>query len=236
MMKSLNYQLILFDIDWTLLKGNLQEHVDGFQYAWKKVLGIEARLSDWPTHHGQPDAVILEKLPQISHGIKSEIIHNKIEDLKGAKEEYFFAHCRQDYTEMVMPGVRALLSELKKRSIPLAIKSGNLEKIGWFRLEKAGLKDFFITGGFGDNVSSKAESVEQAISRIGKIVNTKFVHKNIYDVGDSKYDIEADLKVGINGIAVASGFDSREVLRKTGAKYILDSLVETDKFLEIISG
>ncbi len=216
------------------MRGNLPEHVDGFRYAWKKVLGIDASLSDWPTHHGQPDAVILEKLPQISHGIKAEIILDKIEDLKSAKEEYFFAHCRQDYTKMVMPGVLGLLTELKKRLIPLAIKSGNLEKIGWFRLEKAGLKDFFITGGFGDNVSSKAGSVEQAIKRTEDGLNTKFIHQNIFDVGDSRYDIEADLEVEINGIAVCSGFDSREVLRKAGAEYILDNLSEIDKFLEII--
>lgn len=226
--------LVLFDIDWTLLAGGLSEHIDGFSYAWKKVLGIDAHLDDWKDHHGQPDVVLLYKIPQLSHGIKEEILKAKIEELKAAKIEYFFAHARKTYRDLIMPGVLELLNKLKLMGIPMALKSGNLQKIGMYRIKSAGLADYFLTGGWGDNVDSKAESAIIAVNNCKKILKTDFSPDNVYDVGDSKYDIEGDIKAGIKSIAVATGFESREKLEKAGGSAVLESLKETDKFLSLI--
>lgn len=226
--------LILFDIDWTLLAGGLPEHIDGFSYAWKSVLGIDAKLSDWPDHHGQPDVVLLAKVPELCHEIKKEVINEKIGDLKQAKIEYFFAHAQKDYHKYILPGVVDLLFTLSQKNIPLAIKSGNLEKIGMYRLKSCELESYFTTGGWGDNVSSKAESIEIAIGNAEKILGRKFFKENIYDVGDSKYDMDADKKANIHPIGVCSGYDKRDVLEKAGAEFILDSLKEKEVFLKII--
>lgn len=227
-------RLLLFDIDWTLLEGGLAEHIDGFAFAWKKVLGIDAKLSDWPDHHGQPDVVLLSLVPQLSHGVRPEIIKEKIGELKQAKIDYFFSHKQKDYRKSILPGVIELLATLKQMGIALAIKSGNLEKIGSFRLQTAEIADYFITGGWGDNVISKADSLKIAISNVQNITGKKIEKENIYDVGDSKYDIEADRSVGINSIGVCTGYDSREVLQKAGAHFVLSNLTKKEEFLNII--
>lgn len=226
--------LILFDIDWTLLRGGLSEHIDGFSYAWKKVLGIDAKLSDWPDHHGQPDVVLLSKVPELCHGIGGETITANIEKLKQAKTEYFFSHAQKDYSQLILPGVKQLLEILKSRDIPMSIKSGNLEKIGMARLERSGLATYFTTGGWGDNVSSKSESTNIAIENSERILQTKFAKDNIFDVGDSKYDVSADKETGINSIAVCTGYDSKNVLESAGAVFILHDLTQQKQFLDFI--
>ncbi|MBI2616773.1 HAD family hydrolase [Candidatus Gottesmanbacteria bacterium] len=229
-----NKPLLLFDIDWTLLKGGLAEHVDGFTYAWNKVLGITAHLSDWKDYHGQPDGVILSKIPVLCHGVDQETVKLKQEALKQAKIDYFFEHAQKDYKHLLMPGVIDLLHELEKRTIPMVIASGNLEKIGWYRLEKAGIKKFFLGGGWGDSVSSKSEAFLLAIAASEKILLQKIPKEHIFDIGDSHYDIEAARAIGIHSIGVLTGFDSEDVLRKSGAEYVLKNLTDTKKFFEMI--
>lgn len=227
-------KLILFDIDWTLLRGGLAEHIDGFSYAWEKVLGVGAKLSDWPDHHGQPDVVLLVKVPELCHNISHILIKEKIDELKKAKIEYFLKHKSDNYDNQILPGVKDLLSELKKLNISLTIKSGNLEKIGRYRLEKAGIADYFIKGGWGDNVNSKAEAIGLAIKDVSTELNVIFDKKNIYDVGDSKYDIEADKSYGITSIGVCSGYDDEKTLKLAGANFVLKNLTQKNEFLKII--
>lgn len=234
-MKNYDQRLVIFDIDWTLLKGGLAEHIDGFNFAWKKVLGIEAHLSDWKDHHGKPDCVLLAEIPHLSHHLPLDLIKAKLEDLKTAKIEYFFQHCRDDYRSDLMKGTMKLLNKLKELSIPLAIKSGNLEKIGWYRLEKAGIKSYFTDGGFGDDVLSKAESLEIGIDRVTLKLKRKFSDDQVFDIGDSKYDVLADKEKGIKSIAVCTGFDGAKLLKQTGADFIVENLTFVDNIIHFIT-
>lgn len=226
--------LVLFDIDWTLLKGGLSEHIDGFSYAWKKVLGIDAHVSDWRQHHGQPDVVLLLKIPILAHGLDAGFVRSKLEELKDAKIAYFFEHAQKEYSHLLMPGVVEFLEELERRKIPKVIASGNLEKIGWYRLESAGIKKYFISGGWGDGVPSKTESFQQAIANAEDILGEIFPRERIFDIGDSHYDAEAAKKAGIKSIGLATGFDTEDVLRKAGADVVLGSLTEKDTFFHSI--
>lgn len=234
-MKGQQNKLVIFDIDWTLLKGGLAEHIDGFNFAWKKVLGIEAHLSDWKDHHGKPDCVLLTEIPHLSHHLPLGLIKAKLEDLKTAKIEYFFKHCRDDYRSDLMDGALNLLNKLKKMGVPLAIKSGNLEKIGWYRLKKAGIKSYFIDGGFGDDVLSKTESLEIGIGRVSLKLKKKFDCNQVFDIGDSKYDVLADKEKGIKSIAVCTGFDGTKLLKQTGADLIVENLTFINELIHFIT-
>lgn len=225
--------LLLFDIDWTLLKGGLSEHIDGFSYAWKKVLGIDAHLSDWEEHHGQPDVVLLLKIPILSHGLDAQLVRSKLEELKDAKNEYFFDHAQKDYSQLLMPGVDVFLKSCEERKIPKVIASGNLEKIGWYRLEKAGIKKYFVSGGWGDGVPSKTEAFLQAVSNAEDVLGETFVKEKIYDIGDSHFDVEAAKKAGIKSIGISSGFDKEDVLKKAGADFVFADFSKKDEILGI---
>ncbi len=233
-MKDYQDKLVIFDIDWTLLKGGLAEHIDGFNFAWKKVLGIEAQLSDWKDHHGKPDSVLLAEIPHLSHHLPPDLIKAKLEDLKRAKIEYFFTHCQADYRGDLMDGALNLLNKLKKMGVPLAIKSGNLEKIGWYRLEKSGIISYFLDGGFGDSVLSKSESADIAISRVSLKLKRKFAFDRVFDIGDSKYDVLADKEIGIMSIAVSTGFDDGATLKNSGADLVVESLKQDEQIIRFI--
>ena len=64
----------------------------------------------------------------------------------------------------VMPGVLSMLAYLKSRGKRLGVASGNLEQIGWLKIEIAGLRDWFTFGGFSDRHFLRSEMVAQALA------------------------------------------------------------------------
>src|SRR5438034_9389905 len=48
------------------------------------------------------------------------------------------------------PGVEPLLARLTRRGILLGLVTGNLTRIGWRKLERAGLRQYFQFGAFGE--------------------------------------------------------------------------------------
>ena len=49
-----------------------------------------------------------------------------------------------------MPGVEEALGHLARKGALLGVATGNLEAIGWIKIEEAGLREWFRFGGFSD--------------------------------------------------------------------------------------
>src|SRR3989344_5935 len=119
-MSSLEYKIPLFDIDWTLLKG---EEIN------KRV---HREANDFALHNVYHQKNAKSKMPEAIE----------------VMTQYFLEHADEGYFEP-MPGTIGLLSELKERNIPMGLLTGNMENIGWEKLRKAGIKDYFSFGAFG---------------------------------------------------------------------------------------
>ncbi len=72
------------------------------------------------------------------------------------------AERRHEMELVLMPGVKEVLSHLAERGALLGVATGNLEMIGWIKIEEAGLREWFRFGGFSDQFPVRAELIGHA--------------------------------------------------------------------------
>ena len=116
---------------------------------------------------------------------------------------------RADMSVTVMPGVLAMLDYLRGRGKVLGVATGNLEQIGWLKIEIAGLRDYFQFGGFSDHHAVRAEMIGNALAAGRHLFSTD---ATVCVVGDTPLDIAAARANGLPTIAVATGASSYEDL------------------------
>src|SRR6185437_3674138 len=123
--------------DGTLLSSRDAVQYFAFRNAMREVLGIEASIEGVHVHgntdpgilravlrrEGMDDAAINAALPGIVERMCAEVGRN-----------------HGQLNPELCPTIPELLEHLRSRGKALGVVSGNLEPIGWLKLEKAGLK------------------------------------------------------------------------------------------------
>ena len=121
------------------------------------------------------------------------------------------------------PSIAELLAALHDDGKLLGIVTGNLERIGWIKLERADIRKYFDFGSFSDAREKREDifryGVEQARRLRGPQTNVCFV-------GDTPADIRAAACFGLPVIAVATGIYSREQLLEHAPPLCVGSLAE----------
>ena len=84
-----------------------------------------------------------------------------LEDILDAMRNDVLAQ-REAMQVRVMPGVEETLEHLQAKGAALGVATGNLESIGWLKIELAGLRDWFSFGGFSDRFIVRAEMIGHA--------------------------------------------------------------------------
>jgi phosphoglycolate phosphatase-like HAD superfamily hydrolase len=112
---------------------------------------------------------------------------------------------REQLNPELCPSILELLMHLQTRGKLLGAASGNLETVGWLKLEKAGLRPLFAFGSFSFPLELRAEifqhGIDLAHQRLGE-------HASVTIVGDTPSDIDAARTVGVPVIAIATGIYS----------------------------
>src|SRR5207237_34836 len=116
-----------------------------------------------------------------------------------------------DLTEKICPGVSHLLDSLDRRGIPLVLVTGNLTRIGWRKMDRAGLRCYFRFGAFAEMARDRAGLARLAIRHARR---QGWIEKGaaISLVGDAPSDIFAAKANRARAIAVHTGISSREEL------------------------
>ena len=109
----------------------------------------------------------------------------------------------------IMPGVHDALAHLAGQGRLLGVATGNLEVIGWVKIEQAGLRQWFRFGGFSDRYPIRAELIGAAARKARDIAGAE---AKICVVGDTPRDIEAARANSLTVIAVATGSSSFDEL------------------------
>jgi phosphoglycolate phosphatase len=189
----------LFDIDGTLVRSRDTVHYFAFQYAMRQVFGLQATIDDVPVQ-GNTDVGILRAVLR-GQGLADSEIDDGLPQLA----EQMSAAVRRDAGRMspeLCPSIRELVSDLYSREKLLGVASGNLETIGWLKLEKAGLRPMFSFGSFSHPLEFRADIFRQGV-KIAR--QRRGPSASVYVVGDTPADIEAAKAVGVPVIAVATG-------------------------------
>ncbi len=189
----------LFDIDGTLLRSQDRIHVTSFFSSVKSVMGRELDL-DPVVLSGNTDPGILRDAFRAAQLEDSEW-HPVLEDILDALRNDVLAQ-RDTMQVRVMPGVKATLEHLQAKGAALGVATGNLEAIGWLKIELAGLREWFSFGGFSDRFIVRAEMISHAATLARAIVGAS---ASVCVVGDTPFDISAAQANSLPVIAVATG-------------------------------
>jgi phosphoglycolate phosphatase-like HAD superfamily hydrolase len=209
--------LILFDIDGTLVRRAGAHHRLALIEAIRQVTGVETTTDGIPVH-GMLDPDII-RLMLAAAGIDGDM-----ERIIEAAQDIYDATVPDDLRDKTCPGVVELLERLRENAAVLALVTGNLTRIGWRKLQRAGLDRYFRFGAFGEMAATRGGLARLAIERarregpIGRIAL----------VGDAPQDVRAAQENGIRSVAVRTGVTPAGELEACGPDCIYDDLTEFD--------
>jgi phosphoglycolate phosphatase len=189
----------LFDIDGTLLRTRDRIHVDSFAASVQRVTGFEVTLAG-VVLHGHTDTGILREACQQA-GVPPEVLEEHTEAILEAMGRAV-AERRHAMDLVRMPGLEETLRHLAARGALLGVATGNLEMIGWIKVEQAGLREWFRFGGFSDQFPIRSELIGHAASKAREMAGAQ---ATVCVVGDTPRDIEAARANSLPVIAVATG-------------------------------
>jgi phosphoglycolate phosphatase-like HAD superfamily hydrolase len=184
--------------------------VDAVTTSVQRVTGFEVPLSGILLHGSTDTAILREACNQA--GVPAEVLEQRTEAILEAMR-HAVAERRHELDLVRMPGVEQVLDYLARRGALLGVASGNLETIGWIKVEQAGLREWFRFGGFSDSFSVRSELIGHA-GRMARELAGSGAH--ICVVGDTPRDIEAARANFMSVIAVATGrysFDELQALQ-----------------------
>ncbi len=126
----------------------------------------------------------------------------------------------------VFPGVRSGLERLQTQGHLLAVATGNIREASRLKLQRAGLGDFFVCGGYGDDSADRAELVGVAARRAAEHLGRRLSVDEFVVVGDTSRDVQAAHANDFSCIAVAYEEDVVADLQSAGADRVVRGLDE----------
>jgi phosphoglycolate phosphatase-like HAD superfamily hydrolase len=214
--------LVLFDIDGTLTRRAGPHHRDALTAGIRRVTGLETTTEGIPVQ-GMLDPVILGTMMR-RVGAKPAEVREAMPAVIRAAERYYL-RVVPELRHALCPAVEPVLERLKRRNILLALVTGNLTRIGWRKLERAGLRDYFRFGAFGEMAKTRAGLARLAIRQAR---SEKLIARDapISLVGDATSDIIAAHANGIRAISVRTGITPVEELVRERPDVLLRDLRE----------
>jgi phosphoglycolate phosphatase-like HAD superfamily hydrolase len=212
--------LVLFDIDGTLVRRAGPHHREALVQGIRRVTKFETTTDGIPVQ-GMLDPDIVTVMLRRA-GASRALIRDAMPEISRAAERYYLRVCPTLHDKHC-PGVAPLLEKLTRREILLGLVTGNLTRIGWRKLDRAGLKHYFRFGAFAEMAKTRAGLTRIAIRESharGWIERGAPVSL----IGDSPADVLAARRNRIRSIAVATGLTSTAELQAESPDILLPDL------------
>ena len=196
----------IFDIDGTLLNTKDLVHWNALHQAMTEAYGVDATIEGIP-YHGKTDLSILRAAVG-----RAGVSDSDFEAKLPAALEVVCREVEANHLQLapkICPGIAQLLEILKADKKVIGVASGNLETVGWHKIEAAGLRNFFGFGFFSDRHETRAEIFRNAREHVNGQLGPA---ARVCFIGDTPSDVEAAKQVGSQILAVASGTFSLEEL------------------------
>ena len=195
----MDFDAYLFDIDGTLLVTRDLVHYNALNRAIREVYGVDATI-DGIAYHGKTDLGILRAVLERS-GISGDVFEAKLPEALAIVCAEVSGNANRIAAD-VCCCIPEVLAKLQAAGTLLGVASGNLETVGWHKLEAAGLRQFFSFGFFSDQCEARVNifrnAVEHARRKLGRAASVCFI-------GDTPEDIRAAHGAGAQVVAVGTG-------------------------------
>lgn len=214
----------LFDIDGTLLTTHDAVHYHAFSRAFLEVWNIPETIDGVPWH-GNTDigiACAVARRAGISEDNSEEKDELRLEDICRVVGEEL-QRTRANLKPEACPAIREVLRSLQSDGKLLGVATGNLECVGWAKLENCGLRQHFSFGAFSSPAHRTREQIFAHAISLARVLQPGAI---IHVIGDTPSDVHAARAVGIPVIAVATGKYGFDELRALGPDMLLRSFDE----------
>ncbi len=212
--------LVLFDIDGTLVRRAGPHHREALIEAARRVTGLETTTENVPVV-GMLDGDILTQMLR-NAGASGALIRRTMAPMMEQAQRIYAGRC-PDLRRKVCPGARMLLYRLSRRGVITGLVTGNLTRIGWKKMERAGLRKYLRFGAFAELARDRAGLVRIAVRQARK---EGWIDPGspIALIGDHPNDINAAKANGIRSIAVATGLVGVDELAKHSPDILVPDL------------
>ena len=221
--------LVLFDIDGTLVRRAGPQHRTALVTAVRHVTGVETTTEEIPVQ-GMLDRDIL-RIMMRNAGVSAVKVAQHMPAIVFAAQASYASTC-PDLRRKVCPGVRILLRRLQRKGFVIALVTGNLTLIGWAKVRRAGIAEYFRYGVFAEEAKDRAGLVRIAV-RVARQQGWIERDAAITLIGDHENDILAAKANGIRVVSVATGISSANDLKRLKPDVLLADLraLELDMLL-----
>lgn len=212
--------LVLFDIDGTLLRRSGPHHRQALVEAVRRTTGMETTTEGVPVQ-GMLDRDILAQMLR-NAGVSRALTRRHMPAMVALAQRIYSRSC-PDLRRRVCPGARMLLYKLSRRGIPVGLVTGNFSRIGWKKMERAGLKRYLRFGAFAELSRNRAGLVRIAIRHAR---SRGWIDRSspIALIGDHPNDIRAARANRVRSVAVATGLVSAEELAEHSPDILVPDL------------
>ena len=213
-----DYDVYLFDIDGTLLNCTDAVHYFAFCDSLTRIAGRPLNL-DGVVAHGNTDVGILRDAFCVNE-VQESAWRSSLPEIRNEIGR-FVADRRGELCASPLGGVTEVLDYLQSLGAILGIASGNLETVGWIKLEHCGLRRYFAFGGFSDDFEYRKDVFSGAVALARRHSNPG---ASICVVGDTPADVQAARSNGVDVIAVATGIFTIDQLQAEAPTFCVESL------------
>jgi phosphoglycolate phosphatase-like HAD superfamily hydrolase len=212
--------LALFDIDGTLMRRAGPHHREALIEAIRRTTGLETSTDGIPLYGMLDPDIIREMLVRAGLGVRA--VRAAMPEIVELAQRIYARTCPV-LERKTCPGVRRLLRACARQGIVMELVTGNLERIGWKKVERAGLKGYFRFGAFAGMARDRAGLVRIA-TRHARAEGWIERRAPVSLIGDAPADILAARAAGARSIAVATGLVARERLAEYSPDLLVDDL------------
>ena len=220
MQRRTSSALVLFDIDGTLIRRAGPHHRQALVDAVRAVTGLDTTTDHIPVH-GMLDPDILTRM-MADAGAPKAMIRRYLPAIMRRAQSLYVRRC-PNLQRKTCPGVRRLLYWLARRGVPMGLVTGNLTRIGWRKMERAGLRPYFRFGIFAEMAADRTRLARIAIEHARRQAWIDGCAR-ISLIGDAPSDIIAAQANGARAIAVHTGISTRDELAALGPDVLLEDL------------
>ena len=212
--------LVLFDIDGTLVRRAGPHHRQALVQGIRRITGLDTTTEGIPVQGMLDPDIVRVMMRRI--GARASVIAKAMPEVLLAAERYYLRVCPLLHDKHC-PGVLPLLDRLSRRGNLLALVTGNLTRIGWRKLDRAGLRQYFRYGAFGEMAPNRAGLVRLAI-RHARAADWIARDTPISLIGDAPQDILAARANRIRSISVKTGITPQAELQALQPDVLLPDL------------
>ena len=103
------------------------------------------------------------------------------------------------------------------------------------KLQRFGIEEYFLDGGFGDDGEFRNDLGPAAVKRMEEATKRRFKPEDIIVIGDTPKDIACAHAMGARCLAVATGVFDHPSLLPFGSWQVIKDLSDSDHVLELLS-